>query len=393
MIPRELSPKILDAAGKLPIVAITGPRQSGKTTLARSLFPDYYYANLEYPDVRTQALEDPRLFLTSHKEGMIIDEAQRAPELFSYLQGIVDEAGENGRFVLSGSQNFLLMEKISQSLAGRVALFNLLPFTLAEIESGYGRMSELYDILFKGCYPRLYDKKLEPLDWYPHYISTYLEMDVRQLGNIHDLNKFHTFLRLCAGRVGQVFNASAIANELAMNYKTVQSWLSVLQASYIIFLLPPYFKNFNKRLTKSPKIYFYDTGLVCSLLGLKTKDELMWHYLKGEIFETMVISELKKYLVNHSLDNSLYFFRDNNGNEVDCIIDTGNSIKAVEIKAGMTITGDHFKGLKYWQQLSGDKAHNSFLIYGGTENQVRTNGNALGWQNLRDVFTDGNETG
>ncbi|MBN1552640.1 ATP-binding protein, partial [bacterium] len=262
MITRELGEIILALSRKLPVSVITGPRQSGKTTLAKMLFPDYDYFNLEFPDSRAKATDDPRLFLSNYRKGIIIDEVQRVPELFSYIQGIVDETGELGKYILTGSQNFLISEQISQSLAGRAAQFNLLPFSISEISSGFPVADNFAELAFKGTYPRIYDHQLMPTDWYPWYIGSYVERDVRMIENVKDLNKFQIFLKICAGRVGQIFNASAIANEIGVNFKTVQSWLSILETSFIIFLLQPYYKNFNKRLIKSPKIYFYDTGLI-----------------------------------------------------------------------------------------------------------------------------------
>lgn len=242
MITRELTKIILSLKDKLPVSVITGPRQSGKTTMVKAIFPDYDYLNLEFPDIRAQVQDDPRLFLTRHQNGMVIDEVQRIPALFSYIQGIVDETGKNGRFILTGSQNFLLLEQVSQTLAGRAALFHLLPFSLAEIATGFPITDNFVDYAFTGTYPRIYDQQLQPTDWYPWYISSYIERDVRQLENVKDLSKFHTFLKICAGRVGQLFNASAIANEIGVNYKTIQSWLSILEASFIIFLLAPFIK-------------------------------------------------------------------------------------------------------------------------------------------------------
>lgn len=386
MIARELASVILSMKDKLPVIVITGPQQSGKTTLAKALFPDYDYVNLEFPDIRAQVIDDPRLFLASHENGMIIDEVQRVPELFSYIQGIVDETGKNGRFILTGSQNFLLLERISQTLAGRAAIFHLLPFSITEIGSGFPIDDNFNQYAFTGTYPRIYDQQLQPNDWYPWYIASYVERDVRQIENVQDLNKFQTFLKLCAGRVGQLFNASAIGNELGVNYKTVQSWLSVLEASFIVFLLPPSYKNFNKRLAKSSKIYFYDPGLICSLLGIRSVDELNFHYLRGEIFESLVISEIKKWLVNANRHDGLYFLRDSTGHEIDCIIESGPKMTAVEIKSSSTMNPDFFKGLQYWQNLTGDESENSVLVYGGTASQRWSKGRVLGWKDTPKIF-------
>ena len=386
MIEREIAPAILSMKEKMPVLVITGPRQSGKTTLSRALFPDYEYINLEFPDIRASVAEDPRFFLTAYEKGVIFDEAQRLPDLFSYIQGLVDENRTPGRYILTGSQNFLLLEKISQSLAGRAALFNLLPFSISEIMPAFPVDDDFTHLAFTGTYPGIYDQRLNPPEWYPSYVSTYVERDVRQVENIRDLNKFHAFLRLCAGRVGQLFNASAIANDLGVSYKTVRSWLSVLEASFIIFLLPPFYKNFNKRIIKSPKLYFYDTGLVCSLLGIHSPRDLQLHYLKGEIFESLIISELKKRLSHANRPDRLYFWRDRSGHEIDCLIETGARIKTVEIKSGVTIHPTFFKNLRYWQKLSGSSPGYSYLVYGGSENQRRPAGSVVGWKNTGDIL-------
>jgi len=381
MIKRELAQSLLTQSKKIPVIALTGPRQSGKTTLVKSLFPDYSYLNLEFPDVRSRAFEDPRLFLQSNAKGLVLDEVQRAPELFSYIQGIVDETQKPGQFILTGSQNFLLLEKISQSLAGRVSLFNLLPFSFQEIHSKFPIAENYLPTLFKGAYPRLYDQSLEPYEWYPSYIQSYIERDVRQILNVKDINKFQTFVKLCAGRIGQLFNASSIATEIGVDYKTVQSWLSILEASFIIFLLPPYYKNFNKRLVKSPKLYFYDTGLACSLLGIHSAEDLLTHFLKGELFESFIMAELFKQKYHKNLQIDFYYWRDNAGHELDCLIEDGVQLHAVEIKSGTTIHPDFFKGLNFWQQLTGAEAKNCFLVYGGQDEQQRSQGHILGWNN------------
>ncbi|HEX9972486.1 MAG TPA: DUF4143 domain-containing protein, partial [bacterium] len=284
------------------------------------------------------------------------------------------------------SQNFLLLERISQTLAGRAAIFNLLPFSITEIGSGFPIDDNFNQYAFTGTYPRIYDQQLTPTDWYPWYIASYIERDVRQIENVQDLNKFQTFLKLCAGRAGQLFNASAIANEIGVNYKTIQSWLSILEASFIVFLLPPFYKNYNKRLTKSPKIYFYDTGLICSLLGIRSAEELNFHYLRGEIFESMIISEIKKYLINSNSHAGLYFWRDNTGHEVDCLIENGSKITSVEIKSSTTLNSDFFKGLKFWQDLTGESSDRSVLVYGGTEPQRWSKGRVIGWKETQKIF-------
>jgi predicted AAA+ superfamily ATPase len=382
----EIGEIILTLSKQLPVSAITGPRQSGKTTLTKMLFPEYDYVNLEFPDARAMAIDDPRLLLSNYKKGIIIDEVQRVPELFSYIQGIVDETGELGKYILTGSQNFLLSEQISQSLAGRAAQFNLLPFSVSEISSGFPVTDNFTELAFTGTYPRIYDHHLKPTDWYPWYINSYIERDVRMIENVKDLNKFQIFLKICAGRVGQMFNASAIANEIGVNFKTVQSWLSILETSFIVFLLQPYYKNFNKRLTKSPKIYFYDTGLICSLLGIRSDDELKFHYLKGEIFESLIISEIKKHIINTNSHYSLYFWRDNAGHEIDCILEAGTQTSAIEIKSSATMKNDFFKGLQFWQKLTLCSSDNLNIVYGGLENKKWSKGRAIGWKNVIDLF-------
>lgn len=381
MITRELGDILLEQSKKIPVIALTGPRQSGKTTLVKSLFPDYTYYNLEFPDVRVRALDDPRLFLKTDSKGIVLDEVQRVPELLSYIQGIVDERQKPGQFILTGSQNFLLLEKISQSLAGRVSLFNMLPLSIPEIASEYPLSDHYEPILYKGAYPRLYDQALEPNEWLPSYIQTYIERDVRQIVNVKDINKFQTFIKLCAGRIGQIFNASSIATEIGVDYKTIQSWLSILEASFIIFLLRPYYKNFNKRLVKTPKLYFYDTGLACSLLGIRSTNELMIHFLKGELFESFILSEFVKQKYHKNLPINFYYWRDNTGHELDCLIEFGTSLKAVEVKSGTTINSDFFKGLEFWQKISSAPSQDCYLVHGGNDNHKRSLGQVLSWKN------------
>ncbi len=387
MIYREISPTVQKFQQKLPVIAITGPRQSGKTTLVKALFPNYEYINLEFPDVRARVAADPRFFLTSYQgEGIILDEAQRLPDLFSYIQGIVDETNMPGRYILTGSQNFLVMEKISQSLAGRAALLTLLPLTTTEIMSVYPVGNDFTQLAFRGSYPRLYNEDLEPQEWYPSYIASYVERDVRQLENIRDLNRFHAFLQLCAGRVGQLFNASAIGNELGVSYRTILSWISILEASFIVFLLQPYYKNFNKRIVKSPKLYFYDTGLVCSLLGIQSPKDLALHYLRGAIFESFVISELKKRLFNAAHPAQLYFWRDRSGHEIDCIIDFGTYAKAIEIKSGTTVIPDFFKNLEFWQKLTQSSPEHAYLVYAGEKDEKWPTAQVFSWKSTKHIL-------
>jgi predicted AAA+ superfamily ATPase len=386
MIKRQITTKLLQLAQAFPVVALTGPRQSGKTTLVRHAFPDKKYATLEDPDLRAFAVEDPRGFLASFPDGAVFDEVQRAPQLFSYLQGLVDEQRENGRFILTGSQNFLLQEKISQTLAGRVATLKLLPFSLQELKEA-GRLSPgLEEMLFRGFYPRLYDQPVDPLDWYPNYIQTYVERDVRQLKNINDIDAFQRFVKLCAGRTGQIVNLSSLGNDCGITHNTTKAWLAVLEASFIIHSLRPYYNNFNKRFIKSPKLYFYDPGLACALLGIETKTQLTNHYLKGGLFETLVIGEIIKSRFNMGREANCYYWRNKLGNEVDCLLEREGCITAVEIKSGRTVAADWFDGLKYWQKISGQSAANSFLVYGGSERQQRNAGQAISWMELADLL-------
>ena len=386
MVKRELAHIILQQSKKMPVIAITGPRQSGKTTLAKSIFPNYTYLNLEFPDIRARALDDPRLFLQTNSDGIVLDEIQHTPELFSYIHGIVDDNKKPGQYILTGSHNFMLLEKISQSLAGRVSLFNLLPFSLSEINSVYPLPDNYLPTLFKGSYPRLYDQGLHPNEWYPSYIQSYIERDARQIVNIQNLNKFQMFVKLCAGRIGQLFNASSIATEIGVDYKTIQAWISVLQTSFIIFLLPPYHKNFNKRLVKSPKLYFYDSGLACSLLGIRSPDDLLVHFLRGELYESFIMSELHKQNVHSNRQINFYYWRDSAGHEIDCIYEQQSQLNAIEIKSGMTINSDFFRGLEFWKKLTGASVEQCSLVYGGNEDQQWSQGRVLGWKNCAKVL-------
>lgn len=368
----------------MPVVSITGPRQSGKTTLCRELFPDYFYANLENPEMRSFALEDPKQFLLQGKAGMVIDEAQYAPELFSFIQARVDETQRNGEYVLSGSQNFLFMEKISQSLAGRVAVFHLLPFSLKELKETAYSPTDPFEYILKGSYPRIYDQGVDLNIFFPSYVQTYIERDVRQLVNVGDLQQFQLFTRTCVGRIGQLFNQSAIANEVGVSQPTVKRWLSILQTSFIAFTLPPYFRNFNKRLLKTPKLYFYDTGLACYLFGIRTVDELRTHFAKGALFENYVIAETMKNFYNGGLNQPLYFWSDRAGHEVDLLIDIGGKMYPMEIKSGQTIQSRFFKNLDFFNKVSGNDPSLSNVIYGGDLNQHRSKGQIRSWDNLPD---------
>lgn len=382
MVHRAISEKILQLANKFPVVSITGPRQSGKTTVARALFPDYRYVSLEHPPSRALAEEDPESFLRGYDKGIVIDEAQYVPHLFSYIQVLADEHKRNGEFVLTGSQHFLFMEQITQSLAGRVAIFNLLPFSFEELKNTpWGdHTCEFY--LFNGFFPRLYDQEIDPPDFYPNYIQTYTERDARQLVNLSDLSTFQRFLQLCAGRIGQLINQSQIGMELGVDHKTVSRWLSILQTGFQVFLLPPYFENYNKRIRKTPKLYFYDTGLACSLLGIQTVEQLDRHFAKGALFENFIVVELMKQFFNKGLRPQFFFWRDSSGHEVDLLVDFGGALYPIEIKSGRTLNSSFFDGLDYFNQLAALKAQNSFVIFGGAESQSRARGNVRPWNQL-----------
>ncbi len=385
MINRKLSNKIKEIAKKMPVVALIGPRQSGKTTLVKHTFPNYKYVSLEDLDVRQYAINDPRGFLADHSNGAILDEIQHAPELFSYIQTHVDQKDKPGQFILTGSQNFLLLESITQTLAGRIALLTLLPLSIAELTDNQNQPTHLDELLFQGLYPRLYKDKIEPTDWYPNYIRTYLERDIRQIKNVHDLTIFHKFLKLCAARTGQLLNLSSLATDCGITHNTTRAWISLLETSYIVFLLRPYHNNFGKQLTKSSKLYFYDPGIVCSLLDIENPKQLSTHYIKGHIFETLIISELVKTFYNNGKTPDLYFWRDKSGNEIDCLIKQAAHLTPIEIKSSKTIANDFFENLYYWDQLT-QMQEQAFLIYGGDTDQKRNIANVISWQNLSKIF-------
>lgn len=379
MINRTAAKELINLASQYKAVAITGPRQSGKTTLVKHVFKDKPYISLENPDTKSFAEVDPRGFLSSYPSGAILDEVQRVPELFSYLQQVLDESTQKGYFILTGSNNFLLQQNISQSLAGRIAHLNLLPFSLAELGTDAGNNPD--DFIFKGMYPPLYDQPFDINKWYANYIHTYIEKDVRQIKNIDNLISFERFVKLCAGRVGQLLNKQNLAIEAGVDNKTVNSWLSILESSFILFRLQPHYKNFNKRLVKMPKLYFYDTGLAVALLGITQQSQLTHHPVRGALFENFIITELLKNRWNKGLPGNLYFWRDNTGHEIDIISDDGDMLYPVEIKSGKTITSDYFKGLDYWQKISGQGGGS--VIYGGDQSQKRSGGpDIFSWKNI-----------
>jgi len=378
MIERTLSSKMISLAEKFQVITLTGPRQSGKTTLVRSVFPDLPYISLEDPDIRQFALADPRGFLSNYPGGAILDEIQNTPDIFSYLQRIVDENREI-RFILTGSSNFLLMERISQTLAGRTAILHLLPFSLIEL----GELSEPYEnLIFKGLYPRIYDRGIPPTDFYPSYIQTYVDRDVRLLKNIGDMNAFIRFTQLCAGRIGQLLNFVSLANDAGISPNTAKSWLSVLESSYILYRLQPYHHNFNKRLVKSTKLYFCDTGVACSLLGIKEQEQVNSHYLKGALFENLILNEFIKHDFNRGDNRLPYFWQDNHGKEIDCVLENGNQVTAVEIKAGKTMSTSYFDNLRIWRELTASIDSKEYVVYGGDQSMQTGAGELVSWKDM-----------
>ena len=370
----------------MPVICVTGPRQSGKTTLVKHLFPGFAYYNLEFPEHRQYAISDARSFLKGATSGIIIDEIQRVPELLSHIQYLVDEEKPQGKIILTGSQNILLMQSVSQTLAGRVALFTLLPFSVFELQGTPFGGKEMESYLVNSLYPRIYDQELHSGPWLQDYINTYIERDVRQITAVKDLSVFTSFLKLCAGHCGQLVNFTTFSNNLGVDVKTIRAWLSILETSYIIFLQPPWFRNVNKRVIKSPRLFFYDCGLACNLLGIKDETGYSTHYLKGGLFESFIISEILKYIYNHKLNSNVYFFRDSNGNEMDAILELPGKIKAIEIKSGRTITNDFFKGFQVWNKFSGEEIPENYLVYAGEDYQSRSVATVLGWKHLYRIF-------
>ena len=384
MIEREITPCLIKLFEQYPFVTLTGPRQSGKTTLCRSAFPHLKYVNLEAPNQREFAESDPEGFLSLLGDGAILDEIQRVPELLSYLQVLADEAGQNGLFVLTGSEQFRLSDAISQSLAGRTALLRLLPFSLAERRQT-GASDRVDDILYSGCYPRIHDQKLEPCQALGDYFETYVERDVRRIGEIRNLSSFRRFVRLCGGRVGQLANLSALGADAGVSHTTARHWLTVLEASYVVFQLPPFFANIRKRLVKSPKLYFYDVGLASHLIGIENAGQMSTHPLRGPLFENAVVVEALKHRFNLGRRANLSFFRDIRGLECDLLYEDGNSIGAIEIKSGATIASDYFDALnriaKVLPQISA-KA----VVYGGLDRQCRRDGEVVPLADLGEVL-------
>lgn len=384
MVKRSVTEKIISYAHQYPVVTITGPRQSGKTTLCKYLFKDKAYFSLEDLNTRQYAQSDPIGFLKECvTHGAVIDEIQRLPDLLSFIQGIVDDNQKNGLFILTGSQNFQLMSGISQSLAGRTALVTLLPFSYEEVYEN--KKIDIPQLLYKGFYPRIFDQNLNPTEALSFYVSTYIERDVRSILEVRNLNTFETFLKLCAARTGQILNLSSLGNDCGLNHNTVKQWINVLETSHVIFLLRPHFKNFSKRLIKSPKLYFIDVGLACYLLEIENQKQIQNHPLKGSLFETFVVAELLKKRFNSGKKSNLFYFRDNIGNEVNIIIDKGLEQIPIEVKSSQTIYPESFKNINYYYRLNLSSENKGILIYGGSEKQNRTNLKIVPYPNISNI--------
>ena len=381
MISRTLSTKITALAQKFQVITLTGPRQSGKTTLVRAAFPHLPYVSLEEPDIRQIALTDPRGFLSNYPAGAILDEVQHTPDLFSYIQGLVDN-NRSIQFILTGSSNFLLMEKISQTLAGRAAVLHLLPFSFEELAPSNASYESL---IFKGQYPRIYDRDIAPTDFYPSYIQTYVEKDVRMIKNIGDINAFIQFTQLCAGRIGQLINYAGLAYDAGISPNTAKTWVSILESSYILYRLQPYYRNFNKRLVKSSKLYFYDTGVACSLLGIRDEAQVGLHYMKGALFENFIVTDFTKRYAHRGENNQPYFWQDNHGKEIDCVLVDGEKIIPVEIKSGKTMSMSFFDNLRNWQKLASLPNEQGYVVYGGEQSIQTSAGKLVSWRDLKQI--------
>ena len=380
-IKRKIESTILEAAKYFPVITVTGPRQSGKTTMLKHIFPHLHYYSLEDLDTRSFAMEDPVRFLHLHEDGMILDEVHNYPELLSYIQGIVDEQPQK-KFVLSGSSNFALLKKVSQSLAGRSDVFELMPLSIEEVKGQIEYVDDADQLLYQGLYPAVCSCKNIPKFLYPSYVKTYLERDVRDLLNVKDIRLFNMFLKLCAGRIGSVFNASEIAGEIGVSSKTIQAWVSILQASYVVYLLPPYFENSRKRLTKSPKMYFCDTGLACTLLGIESAEQLAFDKMRGHLFENLIVVELLKRRLNEGKESNLYFYRDSNQNEVDILVNNGSSLDAIEVKSAMTYNPSFEKALLKVNEWVNPPVGKRTIIYAGTLEDDKGDIRLLNYRNM-----------
>lgn len=386
MIHRKITDNLIRLASQYPAITMTGPRQAGKTTLCRMAFPNHKYVNLEDLTVREYAQNDPRGFLSQFSDGVILDEIQRTPDLPSYLQVMIDKNNRPGQFILTGSQQFEITNNINQSLSGRTAILKLLPFSYPEIYTSNTQIS-LAEIIYHGFYPRIYQQNLNPTEALSFYLLTYVERDLRSLMNIKDLALFERFLKLCASNIGQLLNYSSLANDCGINQNTVKAWLSILQASFIIYEIQPHFQNFRKRLTKSSKLYFYDVGLASYLLGITKAENIMEHPLRGALFENFIVSEFLKNRFNNVQNSNLYFFRDHVGNEVDLILDYADKLISVEIKSGQTIQNDLFKGLNFYSAINPSQNSAKYLVYAGDENYTRQNIQIFSYRDLAKLFS------
>jgi len=364
IIKRDIQNELISLSKQYPVITVMGPRQSGKTTLTKNAFPNYEYFNLENPDIRAMVQDDPRGFLDKNTK-MILDEIQKVPELLSYIQSIVDQKKLHGQFILTGSHNFLLMKSVSQSLAGRTALLQLLPLNFSELKKMSKKHLNTNDYLLNGFFPRIHAESLNPYKAYNNYFETYIQKDLRDLMQVKDIMLFQKFVRLCSGRIGQIFNANELSNEIGVSAHTIKSWLSILQESFIVFLLPPYYSNVGKRLIKSPKIFFYDTGLACYLLGIETITQVSRDPLRGNLFENLVIAEILKHRFNQGKNSNLYFYRDKNKNEVDLLYQLGHEFASIEIKSSQTYNKSFSKSLSYIKELMPRQITESFLVYSG----------------------------
>ena len=385
MIRRQASALLVQMSKGFPVVALTGPRQSGKTTLARQAFPDKPYFSLEDPEIRQRLAADPRQFFAILPDGAVLDEVQRCPEVFSYLQGVVDERERMGEFVITGSQQFGLLDNITQSLAGRVGLLQLLPLSLAELTATGLNARTLEQTVWMGGYPALFDQRRQleqPAQWLSAYASTYIERDVRQVLEVSKLSLFQRFVLMCAARTGQLLNLSALAADCGISHTTARSWMTVLEASYVVYLLQPYHQNFGKRLVKMPKLYFLDTGLLCHLLRIDNAQTLATHALRGAIFESWVVSETLKHRFNQALPADIYFWRDNHGVEVDLVFEHAGKLHAVEIKSGATFTTDWVPACQRWQRYAGAVAADPVLVYGGQDSYSVQGVQVRAWHTL-----------
>ena len=384
MIPRIAEKTLHRYAKGFPVICITGPRQSGKTTLAKMAFPKKDYVSLEDPDITLLARSDPRGFLETWPDGLILDEAQYVPELFAYIKTTVDKNPRPGMYIITGSQQFNLMEKINESLAGRAAFLTLLPFSLAELASAEEGGDDPYQQMLKGFYPPLYDRDISAWDFYSAYIASYVERDIRQLVNVKDLGSFQVFVKFCAARTGGILNLSSLAADCGITHNTAKAWISALEVSGLVFLLRPYYHNFGKRLVKSPKLYFTDPGLTCRLLGIQTAEQLFLNPLRGGLFESFIIAELLKNRLNHGFSPGIWFWRDNSGMEIDCLLEDDQKPLAVEIKSGKTFSEDMAGGLKRWQQISETSVvkWNPVLIYAGSQKSAYKGIKLCSWKDV-----------